>query len=355
MPSFRVTTHKGAATLVFACGVLFATGAPASAQGINQARAYALGGPSSCIDVPYGDFSAGVRLIVHPCNGQTNQSFVFQDNGHLVANAGQPNRNGVKMCVDTDGYSVFLQPCRRLTTGDRQWWHRDPWGYIQNLQNQCIAIPLQDRAGSPLVISHCAANTVASWIPLPYTNQDAAYDEAARTIAQKANQRPNARPTYDPEIRSAWEDSVRAYGPLLEIKDTRTSHCLVVNGTTNALQLNSCGRAQRFHFSSNGQMREIKADGRKHVVTGRCVTASTREGNRAYLARCNSSAEQRWWLHSFGQVQSQSPSAGHRCLDVSGNSTALGADVITWRCDSNRPRNQAFALTRDDRWTAGRD
>lgn len=324
---------------------------PAAAQ-INDPRMWQLHDLSSCLTVPNGNYAAGVQLTVARCANLSSQVFVFRDTGHFVANGGNPVSDGNRMCVEARAGAIVLMPCRRLTTGDRQWWRRDVWGFIQNNSRgntECIGVPrLNYSEGTGLVVRGCWENRHASWSPAPYTELDRIRDEAGRRA--NPDYRPNTVPTYDPEVRSRWEDMSRQYGPYHEIRDSRTGHCIVPGQLLGTLVTGYCGKGhQRFHVSREGMLYEVRQTGGYRDVTGRCVTAPTAQGGVIRLTACNrNNRAQRWWVHREGQVQSQS--AGNYCLDIKNEARNLGAQVIGWRCDTNRPPHQAFRITREDKF-----
>ncbi len=51
-------------------------------------------------------------------------------------------------------------------------------------------------------------------------------------------------------------------------------------------------------------------------------------------------------------AQSQSRSAGNRCLDVANESRQLNAYLIAWPCSGSRPANQAFRITYERQFSA---
>lgn len=311
-------------------------------------RMWMIQGPSKCIDVPNSDYRAGVQLIVYRCQSSPNQFFVIEPDGHFVANGGNPV-NGQRWCVDGDGSAVFLQPCRRLTTGDRQWWRRDGWGFIQNNRRggpECIGLTDANAGeGSRLVIRGCFDPHTASWVPYPNTDDVRANDRTARHDAVRSGRYPNSEPNYDPERRSRWEENVAAYGPYMVVRDTRTRFCLRTHQTLSAVIASGCGNgAERFHFHhATGMIREVSFQNGYRGATGLCIEAPSSEGARLTVVRCNSSRlQQRWWLVS-GQIQSRA--AGYRCWDVGNESTQRNAYIIAWRCDSGRPPHQVFEIS----------
>jgi hypothetical protein len=299
-----------------------------------------------CLAVRRGDMRPGVQLGTAPCNpADPAQAFFWQDDGHLVANNGSPNAAGQRLCVDSDGQAILLQPCRRLTTGDRQWWWRNPWGFIQNNYGlECMGVSSLER--TKVVVRGCAENLAASWMWFPYTHQDELQQVRERAQARASGRIPNMKPTYDPEPRSRWEDMVRDYGPYIVVKDVRTGFCIQPDPYYAALVAGWCGRkTQRFHFSREGMLREVTADGKLRGVSGLCAQAPLRKGAYITLEPCDArKPEQRWWLVN-GQIQTQSRAAGNRCMDIANESRQRNADLIAWDCDGRRPGHQTFQIT----------
>ena len=343
----RRSFRFGAFLVISATAVFLAAMLATAASAQSGARMWQIRGLGNCIDVPNGNYAIGTQLIVYRCQSSPNQYFVLQQDGHFVANGG--TYYGQQMCVDSDGRRVFLSPCRRLTTGDRQWWSRDGSGFIQNNHRngpECIGIPDGNIAeGTGLIIRSCADNQHASWAPAPYSQADISFDDALRRIGPY----PNGEPNQDPEIRSRWEESTRVYGPYHQMKDTRTGFCLRPGSLLNNLVLGSCGTTSKFHLSSDGYLREVASRGGYLSITGRCLMAPAQQGGLVTISTCNpSSAMQRWWVFPFGQVQNQGP--GNFCLDVKNEARSSGAVIIGWPCDSRRPANQAFRIVREDRF-----
>jgi hypothetical protein len=299
-----------------------------------------------CLSVPGGDYRAGVQLRTARCNPQdANQYFLWEDDGHLVANNGNATGSG-RMCVDSDGWRILIQPCRRLTTGDRQWWKRDAWGFMQNNHGlECMGLAPGDRVR--VVVTSCSdLKGINSWVWYPFTREDQLQQIRDIAEARANDQVPNTPSRYDPEKRSRWEDMVRQYGPYVVMTDTRTGYCVQPHPTLSALIAGHCGKGvQRFHLGANGLLREVRMDGGYRGVSGLCVTAPLSQGGHLGLEHCNANRlEQRWWIVN-GQVQSQSRAAAHRCLDVANESRQLNAYLIAWPCQSSRPGNQAFRIT----------
>lgn len=317
---------------------------PARAAGSKDYKNYRMWQKDTgqCLTVPGGDMRAGVALRTARCNPQdASQYFVWQDDGHWIANNGNANARGERLCVDTDGRTVMLQVCRRLTTGDRQWWRRDVWGFIQNARGlECMGL---GRDRTQVVMGGCSEPFFGSWSWVPFTLQDV---QTQAIELSRVNGYPNNVVTYDPEVRSRWEDNVRQYGPYVVMKDTRTGYCIQPHGTLSALVASGCGSGiQRFHLDKAGLLHEVRMEGKYRGVTGACVAAPLTQGGYIALQPCDSRrAEQRWWIVN-GQVQSQSRAAGNRCFDVANESRQNRAYLIAWPCNTSRPGNQAFSIT----------
>lgn len=326
-----------------------------------------IGEGGECIDVPYGDFTTGRALIIHRCQNTTNQYFHLRDDGHLVANNGQPNAQGVLMCVESDGRTPRLAPCRRLTRGDRQWWWRTPYGYLQNNvtserrgsdvlpYNECIADPVRGiGAIAELKIVNCWESSgiqYKGWFPFPYSDTDRAYDQAREAVARRANERAGYYlPQYDPEKRSRLEDAVTAYGPYVVVKDLRTGLCLYPHASLPAIVTGTCGKGtQRFHLSADGLLRQITSDKGYRGVTGQCAASPLRQGGFIELQSCNAGQiRQRWWITN-GMIQSRA--TPNLCWDVANEARNAGVYLIGWPCDTGRrPGHQAFGITYERNW-----
>ncbi|MES2939080.1 MAG: ricin-type beta-trefoil lectin domain protein [Pseudomonadota bacterium] len=324
--------------------LLMSWSVPSQAAGSKDYKNYRLWqkDTDACLTVPGGDMRAGVALRTTRCNSQdASQYFVWQDDGHWVANNGNANARGERLCVDSDGRTVMLQVCRRLTTGDRQWWRRDVWGFIQNARGlECMGL---GRDRTQVVIGGCSEPLFGSWSWVPFTLQDI---QTQAIELSRVQGYPNTPVTYDPEVRSRWEDNVRQYGSYVVMKDTRTGYCIQPHPTLSALIAGGCGTGvQRFHLNSAGLLREVRMEGKYRGVSGLCVSAPMAKGGYIALQPCDSrKPEQRWWIVN-GQVQTQSQAAGNRCLDVANESREKGAYLIAWTCSSSRPANQTFGIS----------
>jgi hypothetical protein len=351
--------RRAIALLAVASASVFAFSTPAQAQAKVRNGMWAWDGSGDCMDVPRGDFRAGVQLIIRPCANTASQWFDLREDGHLVANAGRRNAKGVLLCVDTDGRVPYLQPCRPLMTGDRQWWHRDEFRYFQNNvrgpRTECIAPRMRGFGEvAELLVRACWDDSETqhkAWVPYPYGPTDRAYDNAAEAVARKAGRRPgHTVPTYDPERRTRFDANLEAYGPYVTITDRRTGYCLKPDSLLGVLITGNCGRTVHHFHWKDSLLRQVTQDSQgRRGVSGRCATIPLNEGGFITLQPCDGRQEQKWWMIK-GQIQSSSAAAGRRCFDVQNESRAPGAYIIAWRCNTSRPGHQAFAIVTETRF-----
>jgi ricin-type beta-trefoil lectin protein/Big-like domain-containing protein len=113
--------------------------------------------PEKCLTIP-GSAQNGVKAVIQPCTGATQQQFDFQSNGEIHYG---------NFCLGTStkqgksGENVIIWPCNG---GNNQKWSVTSAGEIKGINGLCVDVYAENPAdGQPVVINTCRGSLNQQW------------------------------------------------------------------------------------------------------------------------------------------------------------------------------------------------
>lgn len=241
-----------------------------------------------CLTARDGSTANGTRLEIQPCTGGADQRFIITP-GLLFQHTPIDGPGG--KCVDVlgdntgaNGTDVIAWDCLR-EANDQSWWST-PDGSLTTL-GRCLDIVGDSTApGTAVQLYDCNGVGGQKWVQQP--------DGAL----------------VNPQSGLCLDDPTAG----------------TTNGTVLTVERCDGTAAQQF-FVSGGQM--IAAPGGKCVDTAGTDTYGNWYGPAVQIWDCiEHAADQHWVFTPDGTVETMT-----RCLDVAGNSTAAGTQVILFNCN----------------------
>ena len=282
-----------------------------------------------CLDIKNNARTSGTQVDLWDCNGTGGQAWVQQSNGTLL----NPQSG---LCLTspggsiTDGTVLDIETC---TGGASQLFRVTLGQVIQSMPiaapgGKCIDVNGLNTGGNGAAVDmwDCQReSTDQQW----WQNADKSITTLGRCLEIIGNVTTIGTKIqlYDCNGLGGQKWKQQADGSLL---NPQSGLCLDDQGnTTNGtiLQINTCngGAAQKF-FVSGGH--PINANG------GKCVDVNGNDlyGNwqapKVQMWDCISTAVDQHWVFTNNTVQTMT-----RCLDISGNSSAIGAKVDLFNCN----------------------